>query len=162
MSGIVNLVWPLTAPSTICLQSGDWSVINKVLLVDDDPNVRLVAQIGLADVGGWDVVEAANGREAVALAEKYQPDLILLDVMMPMMDGLSTLTELRAIPQLADTPVIFLTAKVQEDEREQYLSLGAIGVIMKPFDPLTLPENIVGLLSNACKNANLNEKNPRN
>ena len=81
----------------------------------------MVAQIGLEDVGGWQVVLASSGQEGLSLAEKHQPDLILLDVMMPAMDGPTTLSKLRSIPALANMPVIFLTAKVQKHEIAQYL-----------------------------------------
>ncbi len=120
--------------------------VNKVLLIDDDPNIRMVAQIGLEDVGGWQVFAASNGQDGLALAEKHLPDVILLDVMMPTMDGPTTLSRLRSIPALAQMPVIFLTAKVQKNEVAHYLSLGAKGVITKPFDPLTLPKEIIALL----------------
>lgn len=120
--------------------------VNKVLLIDDDPNIRMVAQIGLEDVGGWQVFAASNGQEGLALAEKHLPDVILLDVMMPTMDGPTTLSKLQSIPALAQMPVIFLTAKVQKNEVAHYLSLGAKGVITKPFDPLTLPKEIIALL----------------
>lgn len=120
--------------------------VNKVLLIDDDPNIRMVAQIGLEDVGGWQVFLGANGLEGLTLAEMHLPDLILLDVMMPTMDGPTTLSKLRLNPILANVPVIFLTAKAQKDEIAHYISLGAKGVITKPFDPLTLPKEINALL----------------
>lgn len=115
-------------------------MIQKVLLVDDDQHVRLVARIGLEDVGGWEVLQATNGKEAIEMAEEQQPDLILCDVMMPIMDGPATLAKIRESGKIQKIPVIFLTAKVQTDELAHYLSLGAKGVIMKPFDPLTLAE----------------------
>lgn len=117
-------------------------MIQKVLLVDDDQHVRLVARIGLEDVGGWEVLQATNGKEAVEMAEEHKPDVILCDVMMPVMDGPATLAKLRESSTVKDIPVIFLTAKVQTDELAHYLSLGAKGVIMKPFDPLTLAEQV--------------------
>ena len=120
--------------------------IRRVLLTDDDDNIRMVAQIALEDVGGWEVYLAADGRQAIELARTHAPDVILLDVMMPVMDGPATLKELRALPHLQKTPVIFLTAKVQQQEVEKYLSLGANGVITKPFDPLSLPKEIMEIV----------------
>lgn len=117
-------------------------MIQKVLLVDDDQHVRLVARIGLEDVGGWQVLQATNGKEAVEMAEEHQPDVILCDVMMPIMDGPATLAKMRESSKVQNIPIIFLTAKVQTDERAHYLSLGAKGVIMKPFDPLTLADQV--------------------
>lgn len=117
-------------------------MIQKVLLIDDDHHVRLVAQIGLEDVGGWEVIQATNGQEGISKAEEHGPDVILCDVMMPILDGPSTLAKLRQIPKLQNTPVIFLTAKVQTDELAHFLTLGAKGLIMKPFDPLTLAEQV--------------------
>ncbi len=117
-------------------------MIQKVLLVDDDQHVRLVARIGLEDVGGWEVLQATNGKEAIEMAEEQQPDLILCDVMMPIMDGPATLAKIRESGKIQKIPVIFLTAKVQTDELAHYLSLGAKGVIMKPFDPLTLADQV--------------------
>lgn len=117
-------------------------MIQKVLLVDDDQHVRLVARIGLEDVGGWEVLQATNGKEAVEMAEEHHPDVILCDVMMPIMDGPATLATIRESSKIQNIPVIFLTAKVQTDELAHYLSLGARGVIMKPFDPLTLAHQV--------------------
>lgn len=117
-------------------------MIQKVLLVDDDQHVRLVARIGLEDVGGWEVLQATNGKEAVEMAEEHHPDVILCDVMMPIMDGPATLATIRESSKIQNIPVIFLTAKVQTDELAHYLSLGARGVIMKPFDPLTLADQV--------------------
>ncbi|MCY1075597.1 response regulator [Archangium lansingense] len=120
--------------------------IRKVLLVDDEDDIRTIGQISLSRVGGWQTVLAASGAEAVSKAAAEQPDLILLDVMMPGMDGPTTLGQLRAQPATAKTPVIFMTAKIQKQEVARYLELGAVGVIGKPFDPMTLPTEIKKLL----------------
>jgi two-component system OmpR family response regulator len=96
---------------------------------------------------------AASGLEALAAAERDQPDLILLDVMMPGMDGPTTLTALQALAAARSIPVIFMTAKVQEREIERYLGLGAAGVIRKPFDPMKLPEQIRLIMSGQCRTA---------
>ncbi len=116
--------------------------ISKVLLVDDEPDIRRIGELSLRRVGGWDVAMAANGADAVALVASFRPDVILLDVMMPSMDGPQTLAALRRVPEGADVPIIFVTAKVQRDEVARLLGLGAIGVVSKPFDPMTLPEEI--------------------
>jgi CheY-like chemotaxis protein len=120
--------------------------IRKVLLVDDEDDIRTIGQLSLSRVGGWQTVLAASGAEALARAAAEQPDLILLDVMMPGMDGPTTLGQLRAQASTAQTPVIFMTAKIQKQEVARYLELGAVGVIGKPFDPMTLPAEIKKLL----------------
>ena len=116
-------------------------MIKKVLLVDDDPDLRLVGELALAEVGGWSVVIADSGFAALELAVSEQPDLIVLDVMMPELDGLGTLAKLRE-SAASEIPVIFMTARVQVHQIEEYVAAGAIGVISKPFDPMTLPDEI--------------------
>lgn len=118
----------------------------KVLLVDDDANIRTVALIGLEDTPEWDIREAGSGQEALDLAAQEKPDLILLDMMMPGMDGVSTFERFRQNPATRDIPIIFMTAKVQKNEVEGYRNLGAKGVIIKPFDPLALADEIMGIL----------------
>ena len=120
--------------------------IQKVLYCDDEPDIRKIARMSLASIGGWSVSLASSGQEAIALAIQVQPDVILLDVMMPGMDGPATLEQLRENPLTSDIPVVFLTAKVQPHEVESYLKLGAVGVIAKPFDPITLPDQIRELI----------------
>ncbi len=116
--------------------------IRKVLLVDDEDDIRTVGNLSLSRVGGWQTVLASSGAEAVKKAAAERPDLILLDVMMPGMDGPTTFTQLRAQEATATTPIIFMTAKIQKQEVARYLELGALGVIGKPFDPMTLPQEI--------------------
>lgn len=116
--------------------------IRKVMLVDDEVDIRTIGEMALESVGQWQVVAAASGEEALELAARERPDVILLDVMMPKMDGPTTFARLREQPDTADTPVIFMTAKVQKQEVARYLDLGASGVIAKPFDPMTLPDEI--------------------
>ncbi len=116
--------------------------IAKVLMIDDEPDIRQVGRLALKAVGKWEVALAASGSEGVELAAREKPDVILLDVMMPGMDGLTTFARLRAQDATARTPVIFMTAKVQNHEIAQYLALGALGVITKPFDPMLLPREI--------------------
>lgn len=121
--------------------------IKQVLLVDDDLNILTLAQMGLEGLTDWKVELAGSGAEAVTKATVMQPDLIILDVMMPGMDGPTTLVELRKVAGLAGTPVIFMTAKAQTHEVELYQQMGAKGIITKPFDPMTLPDDIQGILS---------------
>ncbi len=120
--------------------------INKVLMVDDDQSIRRICQVSLSNVGRWQVILAESGYDGLELARKEKPDVILLDVMMPGMDGPTTLLKLREDEDLKHIPVILMTAKVQPQEVEQYTRLGATGVISKPFDPLTLPSEIRKLL----------------
>jgi CheY-like chemotaxis protein len=129
------------------------AAIAKVLMVDDEPHVRRVAELSLSRVGKWTVILAASGPEAIAAAEREKPDLILLDVMMPGMDGPTTLNALQELPATASIPVVFMTAKVQEREIERYLGLGAAGVICKPFDPMELPDHIRRIVSGECRKA---------
>jgi len=117
-------------------------VLNHVLCVDDDPDILEVAQISLELVGGLTVTGVDSGTRCLAEVATIRPDLILLDVMMPGMDGPATLTALKAVPGVAGIPVIFMTARVQESEVEQYLALGAAAVIPKPFDPMALADQI--------------------
>ena len=116
--------------------------LNRITYVEDEPDIRAVAELALTVVGGFEIDVCINGADAIAKAPGFQPDLILLDVMMPGLDGPSTLGALRAIEQLEHTPVIFMTAKVQRHEVDSFLALGAIDVIPKPFDPMTLAETI--------------------
>ena len=114
----------------------------KVLVVDDDDDVRTITRLSLTTVGGLDVVEAGDGRSAVDIALRERPDLILLDVMMPEMDGPHTLAALRAHPSLAGTPIVFLTAKALQSEIDRLHSFNVAAVFIKPFDPLTLSDRL--------------------
>lgn len=114
--------------------------LNKVMHVEDDDSIRAVAEIALTDVAGFELLSCDGGHSALAQAEHFAPDLILLDVMMPQMDGLQTLQGLRQIPSLLNTPVVFMTAKIQQTEKQLYLDAGAVAVIDKPFDPMLLGE----------------------
>ncbi|NVJ10206.1 response regulator [Myxococcus sp. AM001] len=118
------------------------TTLRKVMLVDDEEDIRTIGNLSLSRVGGWQTVLAASGAEALEKARAEQPDLILLDVMMPGMDGPTTFGRLRAEEATAHTPIIFMTAKIQKQEVARYLELGALGVIGKPFDPMTLPQEI--------------------
>jgi CheY-like chemotaxis protein len=121
------------------------SELTTVLYVEDDADIRAVTEFALDDEG-FELIICPGGQEALDRASHQSIDLFLLDVMMPGMDGPTTLEKLREFPELKTTPVIFMTAKVQSAELEQYKALGALGVINKPFDPMTLPEQIRNLL----------------
>jgi CheY-like chemotaxis protein len=116
--------------------------LQKILLVEDEPDIRAVAEIALESVGGFSVRLCADGAAALAALPEFAPDLVMLDVMMPGMDGPATLAALRKLPAGAAVPVIFMTAKVQQAEIDGYRKLGAAGVIAKPFDPMTLAERV--------------------
>jgi two-component system, OmpR family, response regulator len=116
--------------------------LHRVLYVEDEPDIQAVARLALEVVGGLTVMTCSSGEQAVKQATDFAPELVLLDVMMPGMDGPSTLKALRERPELAAVPVVFMTAKVQPQEVAHYTALGALGVIAKPFDPMTLAEQV--------------------
>jgi len=116
--------------------------LQRILYVEDEPDIQAVARIALETVGGFTVQICSSGEDALQTAIEFAPDLLLLDVMMPGMDGPTTLQELRNLPDLANTPAVFMTAKVQPQEIEQFKSFGALDVIPKPFDPMTLSDQI--------------------
>ena len=118
------------------------TTLQRILYVEDEADIRAVAQLALESVGGFTVKTCSSGEEALREVEAFAPELILLDVMMPGMDGPSTLRALRNIPALAEVPVAFMTAKVQPAEIEYFRSLGARDVIPKPFDPMTLADQV--------------------
>jgi CheY-like chemotaxis protein len=116
--------------------------LKKIMYAEDEPDIQAVAKLALEMVGGFEVLLCGNGQEALDKVQGFAPDLILLDVMMPGMDGPTALRHLRADPATAAIPVIFLTAKVQPLEVTQYKALGALDVIAKPFDPMTLAAQV--------------------
>lgn len=116
--------------------------LNNILYAEDEPDIQEIAKIALEDVGGFSVTYCNNGIEILEKIKIMTPDLFLLDVMMPEMDGPTTLQELRKLSQFSHTPAIFMTAKVQPDELELYKNLGVLEVISKPFDPMKLAETI--------------------
>ena len=118
----------------------------QVLYVEDEPDIRGVVEFALEDEG-FELMTCTSGREALDRAPDLRPGLILIDVMMPDMDGPTTLRQLRELPHLADTPVIFMTAKVRADEVAQYKVMGALGVISKPFDAMALADEIRSILA---------------
>jgi CheY-like chemotaxis protein len=119
------------------------------LIVDDDGDIREVARLSLELIGGWAVSEADCGSEAIERARALSPDVILLDVMMPGIDGVATLRALSNDPRTSHIPVIFLTAKAQNGELRRLEAAGACGLIAKPFDPMRLPQEIELILSAA-------------
>jgi len=121
--------------------------IKNVLLVDDDTNITFLTKMALEELTDWHIEEAASGAQALNMVGVTKPDLILLDAMMPMMDGRETFAKLRDISELRDARIIFVTAKVQSAEVAQYLELGADGVITKPFDPVALVDEIDRVVS---------------
>lgn len=125
----------------------------RILLIDDEEDIREVASLVLATTGDFEIFTAPNGRLGIESALRDKPDVILLDVMMPELDGPATLAELRK-GETREIPVIFLTAKVQAGERRTLSELGAAGIIAKPFDPMTIAEEIITI----CRNTK--EENP--
>jgi CheY-like chemotaxis protein len=119
----------------------------RVLVVDDEPDIREVARMSLEMVAGWEVLTAASGREALACAAAERPDAILLDVMMPDLDGPATFRRLRSDPATRDIPVILLTAKVQAAEQRQFAELGVNAILTKPFDPMQLAKKMAEILA---------------
>jgi CheY-like chemotaxis protein len=118
----------------------------RILIIDDEDDIREVAALSLETIAGWEVVVASSGAQGLARAVEYQPDAILLDVMMPGMDGPTTFRELRKSPTTARIPVLLLTAKVQSSDQRRFADLGVEAVLFKPFDPLTLAAQISAVL----------------
>ena len=118
------------------------SELRRVMCVEDDPDIRMIIEFSLATLGGYQVCLCPDGRAALAQAPNFKPDLVLLDVMMPGLSGPETLAALRGQVEMAGVPVVFMTAKAMPNEVEELLQYGATGVIVKPFDPVTLPQDI--------------------
>ncbi len=121
--------------------------LKKILFVDDDEDIHLIVKLSLHEIPNLEFRSAYSGEDAIKIAMEFLPDLILLDVMMPKMDGFATLQAIRLMPTLLNIPIIFLTARVQKAEIETYLKLGVLDVITKPFDPATFAPNILKLFS---------------
>ncbi|MEC4804785.1 MAG: response regulator [Jaaginema sp. PMC 1079.18] len=117
----------------------------KILLIDDEPDVRQVLQLTLELEHQWQVDTAASGQEGIQKAQTNPPDVILLDIMMPGLDGVATLNQLQTLPETDNIPVIFLTAKL-ETEQKRYTETGAVAVLSKLIDPLTFGENVIALM----------------
>ena len=118
----------------------------KVLVVDDEDDIRRIARLSLSAVGRMDVVEASSASDGIRKAREECPDVVLLDVMMPRVDGVSTFQALRSDPETSDIPVVFLTAGARTGELKRLKAIGARGVLIKPFDPMALPGLLRALL----------------
>ena len=124
--------------------------LRSLLYVDDEPDIREIVRLSLTLAPGLEVRSCESGAQALELLPQLQPDLVILDVMMPGLDGPSTFGRMRASPQLARIPTIFMTAKAMPQETERFKQLGAIGVIAKPFDPMQLREQVFALWESAA------------
>ena len=118
----------------------------RILLVDDEDDIREVAQLSLETIAEWEVLTAGSGREGLRVAEAELPDAILLDVMMPDMDGTTTFQRLQSNPSISNIPVVLLTAKIQASDRRKFSGLGVRGLLAKPFDPMTLAGELAQIL----------------
>jgi len=121
-------------------------MLHRILIIDDEDDIREVAALSLETIAGWQVFVANSGTQGLARAIEHRPDAILLDVMMPGMDGPATFRELRKNPATAEIPVLLLTAKVQSNDQRRFADLGVQAVLFKPFDPLTLSDQISSAL----------------
>lgn len=119
-----------------------FSELVRITYVEDEVDIREVTEMALTEVGGFEVDCCASGPEALERIPQFKPQLVVLDVMMPGMDGPEVLRRLGEIPELRDLPIIFMTAKTRKDEIAHFLSIGAIAVIPKPFDPFKLPSDV--------------------
>ncbi len=116
--------------------------LRRICHIEDDADIREIALMALETIGGFEVAQCSSGSEALAVAPAMGPDMLLIDVMMPGMDGKATLAGLRRYPQLAAVPAVFMTARAQEEEVAELMALGAAGVVTKPFDPATLADEL--------------------
>lgn len=120
--------------------------INRVMVIEDEPDILTIITMSLESVGGYSTIGCSSGFEALEKIDDFKPDLILLDVMMPGMNGPTTLKAIQEKPDYASIPVIFITAKAQTQEITNYKEIGAIDIIIKPFDPMSLSNVIKGIL----------------
>ena len=118
------------------------ATMRRILIIDDEDDIREVAALSLESVAGWEILTARSGAEGIEKAKEEQPDAILMDVMMPAMDGPTTFKEMQKVPEISSIPVILLTAKVQGVDQRRFAGLGVAAVLFKPFDPLTLAEQM--------------------
>lgn len=116
--------------------------LRHILCIDDQEDILTVTQMALETVGGYEVSAFESGATALDALTRMTPDLILIDAMMPGMDGPAVLHAVRERPALDDVPVVIMTARVQATEIDEYLAVGAAGVIPKPFDPMTLSQEV--------------------
>ena len=120
--------------------------MRRILIIDDEDDIREVAALSLEATAGWETLTANSGAKGIEVAIAQQPDAILMDVMMPGVDGPTTFREMQQIPTIAQIPVLLLTAKVQGVDKRRFAGLGVAAVLFKPFDPLTLAEQIAEAL----------------
>jgi len=120
--------------------------MQRILIIDDEDDIREVASLSLEATAGWKVLTANSGAQGIELAISHQPDAILMDVMMPGMDGPTTFRKMQQISSIAHIPVLLLTAKVQGIDKRRFADLGVAAILFKPFDPLTLAEQIAEAL----------------
>jgi CheY-like chemotaxis protein len=135
--------------------------LTKMIVADDEENILEIIKFSIEEMPGLDVRYCRSGEEVIKTALEFQPDLMILDFMMPGMDGATTFQAIRLLPNLANIPIVFLTAKVQKREIEQYLEMGVIDVIPKPFDPMTLPDKILQCWEKANVALNTIDDSPR-
>jgi CheY-like chemotaxis protein len=123
--------------------------LERILYVDDEPDIQEIVGMALELMGDAEIRTCGSGREALALAEAFKPDLIMLDVMMPEMDGPATLDALKRNPDFAATPIVFVTAKANTRELQRFIELGAVDVIAKPLDPMKLGDQVRAIWARA-------------
>ena len=121
---------------------------HKIMYVEDEPDIQTIARIALEQIGGFDLLVCSSGQAALDQVSDFAPDIILLDVMMPEIDGIETFRHLKTLPACADVPVVFMTARVQTHEIKEYIDLGAVDVIAKPFSPIALAEQVKTIIQN--------------
>ncbi len=129
------------------------SVLERILYVDDEPSMRLIVQVALQDIGGYSLLVASSGAEALSIGPAFLPQLILLDVMMPDLDGPETLSAMRKVPELADVPVLFFTAMDDEAERAKYKMMDVVDIISKPIDPMSLSQDVADIWDKICSSS---------
>lgn len=120
--------------------------VRRILIIDDEDDIREVAALSLEATAGWTIYTASSGRNGIDVALEQKPEAILMDVMMPEMDGPTTFKQMQQIPAIAGIPVVLLTAKVQGVDQRRFAGLGVAAVLFKPFDPLTLASQISEVL----------------
>ena len=116
--------------------------MRRILIIDDEDDIREVAALSLEAIAGWEILTASSGAEGMVIAAAQQPDAIIMDVMMPKVDGPTTFGLIKQNPAICNIPVLLLTAKVQGVDQRRFANLGVSGVLLKPFDPLTLSKQI--------------------
>ena len=122
------------------------TLMRRVLIIDDEDDIREVAALSLEATADWEILTASSGKEGIRVAAAEKPDAILMDVMMPEMDGPTTFKQLQLNPETAGIPVVLLTAKVQGVDQRRFAGLGVAAILFKPFDPLTLAQQISEVL----------------